>query len=1036
MNTPFQIFSASAGTGKTYRLTRNFIGLLLRSRDPLFFRHILAITFTNKAVEEMKERVLQKLHLFSGDEGGKDSMFRELLDSTGLSEEALRRRSHILLRSILHNYAYLDIVTIDRFNHRLIQTFAHDLRLPPNFEVELDYEELLEMAVLRVIERSSGESNLRNALMDYVNTLLQEEQKWSISANLKAFGKRVFSEGDLPYMKALGESVSLDLTALRQQLDKNRVRFRELRKERSEQALRLMEEAGYPDSDYSHHFLSFIRKVGGEELKPESFTVKRDEALPVGKGIFKKGKPGCDTELPLRIGSLYPEIRDAYFAEVFYQQAIRSLYPTLLLIELYREVSELYQERQLIHISEFNKRISEQVRNQPAPYIYERLGERYQYYFIDEFQDTSTLQWQNLIPLIDYSLSNPGENEEGSGLFLVGDVKQSIYRWRGGDVFQFMALMEEAEAKTPITFAYPPRLSELGTNYRSGKALVRFVNAFFTYALDSGASQRLKKLFAPGLDISAHREQQGYVRVDAIDPFEFTDDKPRFYAAKMAVTLAELRQRGYRFSDVGILVRSNRDIERLTLELKLLGIPVTSERGQKLGDYPAVRLFLYLLHYAINPDHKLAAGEALFILCSNQPDPHQALSSAVDDPIGFLKKEYAFDLLTSLDRGLSVFAQRIVPLIPEEIVEPEAIVALMNQLREYEKRPGHTPLGFIELWDRKKEEWYVQSSGALDAVRILTIHKSKGLQYPVVFLPFEESRNHGKPAAWLPTPGIEPVDALLFRLNKDHRRISASAANYLDSEDLAEQVDHFNLWYVGLTRAETELYIWLSGSGDKAPAAGKEGKLSLPGVLYGFIREQGMEIGSGHLAEWGEPCEGTTKGIPSGPTLSVKAKLDFVLPRPLDQADSDRGGGQDPEQGRLQREWGNLVHEYLSRIREPEDLIRLRQESRPGDGCSPELWESLDRVVHHPELSPFFAKGNTIRNEMEILMADGRVLRPDRVYLDGNRVGILDYKTGSPQAGHEEQLRAYGKALEELGLDVHRSVLVYMGTPVVLREIS
>ncbi len=1036
MNTPFEIFSASAGTGKTYRLTRNFIGLLLRSRDPLFFRHILAITFTNKAVEEMKERVIKKLHLFSREGGEKDSMFRELLESTGLSEQALKQRSHTLLRSILHNYAYLDIVTIDRFNHRLIQTFAHDLRLPPSFEVELDDAELLETAVLRVIDRSSSESDLRKALIDYVSTRLEEDRSWSISETLKAFGKRVFSEVDLPYMKRLGVLGKLDLPELKRQLGKNRQHFRKLREERVREVLRLIEQAGYPDSDYNQRFLSFIKKMGGDDLKPENFTTKRDETLPLGEEIFKKNKPACDTDLPLRIGSLYPEIRDAFFAEVFHQQAIRSLYPTLLLIELYREVSELYQERQLIHISEFNRRISEQVRNQPAPYIYERLGERYQFYFIDEFQDTSTLQWENLVPLIDYSLSNPGESEEGSGLFLVGDVKQSIYRWRGGDVFQFMGLMEQKEAETPNTFAYPPRVSELDTNFRSGKELVRFVNRFFNYALDSGAHPRLNKLFAPGLGIRAHREETGYVRVDAIDPCEFVEDKPRLYAAKMATTLAELRRRGYRFSDVGILVRSNRNIENLTLELKLLGIPVTSERGQKLQDYPAVRLFLHLLQYAVNPEHTLAAGEALLTICSEARDPHQALSSALEDPIGYLQQEHDFDLMASLDRGLTVFAQKVVRLIPANMAEPEAIVALMNQLREYEKKPGNTPLGFIELWNRKKEEWYVQSTGEEEAVRILTIHKSKGLQYPVVFLPFEESSNHGKPAAWLPTPGIEPVDALLFRLNKDHRRISASAAHYLDSEDLAEQVDHFNVWYVALTRAESEVYIWLSGSGDKAPSAGKEGTLSLPGILYGFARDEGMEIGSGRVAEWGQPGIATAGDQSAGRTLSVGTKLDYELPRPLDQASSDPDGETDKEQGRQQREWGNLVHELLARIRDPEDLRRLQNESRPGDGTPPELWESLNRVVHHPELSPFFAKENTIRCEMEILMADGGILRPDRVYLDGNRVSILDYKTGSPQAGHEEQIRAYRKALEELGLEVQRSLLVYMDEAVVLKEVS
>lgn len=1038
MNLPFQIYSASAGTGKTYRLTRAFIELLLKSEVPLFFRRILAITFTNKAAEEMKVRVLESLRDFASDRGSSNSMFTDIKARIGLRDEDLRYKSRRILRTVLHNYSYLDIVTIDKFNHRLIQAFSTDLNLPPLFEVELDPDNLLDAAIFNLIERSVRDEQLRSVLVDFVSTSVEEEKKWNITGVLRRFGNRIFRDWDRGEAEALRQAEGMELKALRVQLSRMRDRCKKERLNLVAECRALIDRAGYPETDYYRNYLSYLDQIGEKRPPKDPHTPTKDSEYPEGIKIFKKASPGNVSELPFRLGERYLPIRELYYRELFYQYAIRALYPTLLILSLYREVRLLYTQRQVIHISEFNKAISETVKHQPAPFIYERLGQRYQYYFVDEFQDTSELQWENLIPLIDHSLNEAGTTAEGAGLFLVGDVKQSIYRWRGGNVLQFVRLIAEQGGGEHRTFDYAPVVQELDTNYRSLPVLVSFVNEFFRYSIEESGQEFLAQLFHPGLNQTAHRSGEGYVQVNTIGPVESTGEKPALYALGMKEALEGLLNRHYRLGDVGILVRSNTEMEELSLELRKLGIPVRSVRGHRLDEYPISVFLIQMLRFALEPTDFLAAMESIFLLLQDREDPHSELLKARPNPRDYLYKHFNFDPDEAISGGLSPFFERILRLAPKHLADPPAVDAFMSRVRDYERRQDQAPRGFLDWWDRKKSDWFVVGSGSPEAVNILTVHKSKGLQFPVVFLPFQESKRNDAPTGWLQLPGGEPVDSLLFKVTQEMEKLSPEAMEFKQREKAARTIDHYNLWYVALTRAQDALYLWLPKDVLLQTEKKKGGGDQLQERLVGFLDSCGKEIGMGKTASWGSPTSHEGKQHEDVLELRIPQHRGFHWSEPLpdhvkDTAEMEVGeGSTDP------LKWGNRIHRYLSLMVTREEIQTLESHLNRDEIGGEEgriLLNTVKSVVLHPDLYPYFAGPGEVYNEVDILMPDGRQLRPDRLVIEGDKARLLDYKTGLPQDEHTAQMESYIRTVEDMGLSVDRALLVYIGKEIQTRRI-
>jgi len=431
-NPSFTIYNASAGSGKTFTLVKEYLKILFKSNNPEHFKRILAITFTNKAVAEMKDRIIETLKQFS-DKAILDkpnSMFSAICEELQIESFTLHTKSEKLLNTILHNYAAFDISTIDGFTHRLIRTFAYDLKLPLNFEVELDQEALLNEAVDSLISKAGTDEALTKILVDFAIEKADDDKRWDVSYDFNKIAKLLVNENDIPFIDTLRGKTLDNFKELKTQLKKDITLLEASIIENSKTVLTLIEEAGLQYTDFSGSYLPKhfdnlsntkfdINFEAGWQLDIENKTLYPKRVSNEIASVIEQIQP--------QIASAYNETKKAVFHYKFLKAFYKNVTPLSVLNVINNELKTLKEDQNKMLISEFNSIISNEIKNQPTPFIYERLGEKFKHYFIDEFQDTSVLQWENLIPLLDNSLAT----EMGSTMLVV-DAKLAIYRLRGG----------------------------------------------------------------------------------------------------------------------------------------------------------------------------------------------------------------------------------------------------------------------------------------------------------------------------------------------------------------------------------------------------------------------------------------------------------------------------------------------------------------------------------------------------------------------------------------------------------------------------
>ena len=447
-NGHFLVYKSSAGSGKTYTLVKEYLSIALGSSNPERYKNILAITFTNKAAAEMKDRVTLYLKSFCNANslsGGETLMFENLKESLGLNNEQLEGRAFKMLQSILHNYSDFNITTIDKFILRIIRSFSFDLQLPYNFEVELDSDALLNQAINNLLSEAGKDKKLTAFLVNYIKQLAQNDESWNIQSSLLNVAKVSMSEEALPHLNQIANLKLEDFARIKENLRKEIVQYESYIKEKLKAGKEKVTQTGIlPEQlkgkSSSNIWAYFNKKIGSKTLEdpaaPTYFKNIENEEWG-GKGF--EGVISGEPQIELR--NLFLEIEEYKSKNVgnyiLKLNVHKNLFQLGLINELEKQVNQIREEQNFIHISEFNKKVAEVVVEQPIPFIYERIGEKFNNYLIDEFQDTSILQWQNLLPLIENSLAYDNKN------LIVGDAKQAIYRWRGGDVDQF-ALLPEA----------------------------------------------------------------------------------------------------------------------------------------------------------------------------------------------------------------------------------------------------------------------------------------------------------------------------------------------------------------------------------------------------------------------------------------------------------------------------------------------------------------------------------------------------------------------------------------------------------------
>ncbi len=999
------------------------------------YKNILAITFTNKAVGEMKKRIIDSLAEFSkpGNDHEENALLNIISEETGLSPQELRTKSAEILKSIIHNYAAFEISTIDGFTHRVLRTFARDLGIPMNFEVELGADEVLLEAVESLINRAGSDKKLTKVLIDYTLSKTDDDKSWDISRDLFQISKLLINENHQKAIQTLKGKTLEDFEKFGRKLHSDIKTAEETLKLSSETFFDLIESSGIQESDFSGQYVpKHFRKLQSGDGSV-NFSAKWAENI--GDQPLYPKKASEDAKRALdgnqdKIVEIFNAGKRAYFQKEFLGEIKKNLVQLSLLNEINREVEAIKKDRNLVLISEFNPKISEQVKDQPVPFIYERLGERYEHYFIDEFQDTSIMQWENLIPLV----GNKLDSADAAGLTIVGDAKQSIYRWRGGRAEQ---LIDLSNLKT-LPFQTQQKVVNLPDNFRSGSEVVNFNNSFFRYAASMLNYPEYSELF----DNSAQNPKKGdygYVNVEFIQA-ENREEEFELYPQKILEIIKDLDLKGFNRKEVCILTRRRSEGIAVAEYLSENSVPVISSETLLLSQSPEVRFIVDLLFYSMNPDDdkaKLSIYDYLAEKLIPEEDIHKILiQNLPKNGASFFEWLKGYDLEFDLTQLKKLSLYESVEYIIRSfnlVKDSDAYIQFfLDFVFETAQKTSNGLGDFLEKWEQKKDKLSIVVPEADNAVQIMTIHKSKGLEFPVVIYPFansdlQDTRNDN---LWLDI-NDENIPIAYVSASQKMLNWNENASSKFQDLIYKNELDTLNVLYVACTRAAQQLYI-LSNHNEKPKKSP-----NVSDMLADFIRSAG-KWDDGHIYEFGNPEK--TIASKHSENSSIEASKYYSSPTQNQAVNIvTRSGSLWDSKQQEAIEKGEIAHEILARINKKEDLYAsvewavnngiITEESRD------EITRLINSIIKHPELQKFFSIEAKNLNEKELITTSGKRLRPDRLNFDGNKVSIIDYKTGGFVDTHTQQILEYANALRDMGYLIEKCLLIYTNNPIIIKNV-
>jgi ATP-dependent exoDNAse (exonuclease V) beta subunit len=1035
----FSIYDASAGSGKTYTLVKEYLKIILLSKKPDAYRNILAITFTNKAVHEMKSRVIDSLSEFAKEKPSDKAMILmlDIQKDTGLSLATITEKAKSIIKNLIHNYAAFDISTIDKFTHKVIRAFAHDLNLPITFEVSLDTENLLTEAIDAIIAQAGEDETLTNLLVDFTMEKTDDDKSWDVSRDIMETGKLILNENNREevahfHNKTIAEFIEIKtkLTELCQQLDSETTAS-------ATEALVLLENNSvdlnsFPYGTFPKH-LEFIktndaRAANHRFLNFEDIKIKKDAR---DSAVIESLIPS----LLAILDSIYKKLEQKNFYEAF----LKNITPLSLLNTVSNELAKIQKEQNVLSIAEFNKLINDQIQNQPAPFIYERLGEKYRHFFIDEFQDTSEMQWQNLIPLIDNALSSEDLNGEQGSLMIVGDPKQSIYRWRGGKAEQFIEL-----SKTKNPFVNPNKeLFSLGTNYRSYSEVIDFNNRFFGFLSDEFSNDNYKDLYQNHSHQQFNAKTGGYVNISFIPKIEKDNldeeeilVKNDLYLQATLHKILQVQQNGFRYKDIVILTRKKTHGTEVANYLTENGIPILSSESLLLGTSSEVQSIVNVLRYLKNNNDLQSKANFLYYLASQQNilAIHDFIAKGMEQNkendfqqwLATFNIDFSFQNIRkkSLYEATEIIIAKIIPMAKRNAYVQFFLDIVLE--RDIKNQAGISD--FLYYWDNNSEKLSIPSPEGNDAVRIMTIHKSKGLEFPIVIFPFADEDYSKGPREKMWLNADEEVVGLpkaLVDKNNKVEEYGEEASVVYQQKKQEELLDNINVLYVALTRAEEQLYI-ISGMN-----IGKSGNLpnNMASFFIRYLESKGdfsentFEYSFGNSEKLSETKErqDATKTIPQ--------LAETLNPKNIKIAQRESLMWNTKQQKAI--EYGNILHEILSFVKTKDDielaLIKAIENGLIIISQKEEVEKTIKEIVNHNDLQPFFSNQNTVLNEKTIIQKEGNLVKPDRMVVNNKEIYLLDYKTGAHQAKYTTQLENYQNAIEKMGFKVTKKALVYIG---------
>ncbi|SFI57413.1 UvrD-helicase domain-containing protein [Olleya namhaensis] len=1034
--TPFKVYDASAGSGKTFALVKEYLKLLFTATYNDGFKQILAITFTNKAVGEMKTRILDTLKQFSDPEISADTngMFKAITEELALQPKDVHQKAIVLLNTIMHNYAAFDISTIDGFNHKLIRTFAHDLKIPINFEVELDTPSLLSQAVDSLIAKAGTDKKLTKVLIDFALEKADDDKSWDVSRDFNTIAKLLINDNDLPHLESIKHKTLEDFSGLKSQLIKQIANQEVLIAELANNLLSVFEANGLDQKSFSrgtlfNHFVK-ISNLEFYKIYDNQLANNIAEGKLYTKTLDSAKAQAIDQLLP-QIETVYHKIKTTVLDVKFLRAVYKNVTPLSVLNAINKELTLIKEDENKLLISEFNTLISKEIKNQPTPFIYERLGEKFRHYFIDEFQDTSQMQWENLIPLIENTLTGQNLKGEQGTAMLVGDAKQAIYRWRGGKAEQFIGLTKEDNP-----FPVEKEVVRLEYNYRSYKNVIEFNNQFFDYlSQTSFSSPDYSDLYnkAKQKPVIKH---EGYVNLNFLD-IQSEDDINQLYPETVFETINKCLENNYNLKDICILVRKKKEGVAIAEYLSDKGVRITSSETMLINNSEDVRLVVNIFRLLVNPNNLEVKIKVLDYIASLNAieDKHQFFKTHLNLPLqAFFESFKLFDI----DCDPTQLVQLSLYDLAESIVRGFNLTKKSNAYIQYfldiilefsQKKISDIP-GFLDYYDTKKDSLNIVSPSNQNAIQIMTIHKSKGLEFPVVIFPYAqlEIYREMEPKEWFPLDQSQfnGFSKTLINFNKDFEDFGDIGESIYLKHRSEQELDNMNLLYVALTRPIEQLYI-ISKKENQTKTGVKFDSYS--GLLMNYLMQQGLWNDSQLEYSFGQQ---NREVVPEEKPETTQETEQFISVAKQDhdiKIITKSGYLWDTEQQNA-IEKGNLIHDIMAEINTEKEVPAVIKDYINSGIINKEqallLKDTINTIINHPELKDYYSTEYTIYNERDIISKSGTIIRPDRLAIKDNTATIIDYKTGLPDPKYQQQLETYSDILKEMNFTVDKKILIYV----------
>ena len=1043
------VYKASAGSGKTFTLSVEYIKHLIA--DPKAYRNILAVTFTNKATTEMKERILNQLYGIWIKDRGSDAYLKKIAADLQMEEDAVRTAAGKALHTIIHDYSRFRVETIDSFFQSVMRNLARELELGANMDIELSVGDVLNDAVDAMIEKLDRHSLVLYWLLEYIDERIANDKRWDVSKEIKRFGRNIFDE---EYV-AKGEKLRAKLkdkqavTAYSKELKAIRDEALEQMKGFAEQFEGVLEVNGLAPTDLirgANGISSYFRKLAGGKTGDDLRNKTVEDCLESPEKWTSKSSPNRDVICALAASELMPLLQTSEEFRPKNNRIINSCELILnhinnlrLLTNIDEEVRIQNQEHNRFLLSDTNALLHSLIREGDPSFVFEKIGSSIRTVMIDEFQDTSRMQWENFRLLLLEGLS------QGADSLIVGDVKQSIYRWRSGDWQILNGLKGRIEA-------FPVNIQSLSTNYRSESNVIAFNNTFFTTACkvlsdwhveETGVPcQELEDAYRDVCQESAKKTEKGFVQVNFVKEEAeetYTEATIRLLAGKVDELIAS----GVRMNDIAILVRKNKNIPPIADYFdKHTPYTIVSDEAFQLSASLAVSVMIDGLRYLANPDDRIAQARLAVNfqqeVMQRPVDINTVLLNNMDDylPASFLLQQEALRMMP-----LYELLEKLFGIFELHRLEKQDayLCAFFDAVTEYMQKHASELTSFLTYWDEKLALKTIPS-GEIEGIRILSIHKSKGLEYHTVLLPFCDwtlETERGIPHLVWCSPEEEPFNELNILPVSYSKAMQASVfQKEFREEQLQLWVDNLNLLYVAFTRACKNLIIWSTPQASRTVA---ELLLKSLGCISGLSEEELTET----PYECGELCLSEEKtaqaqgnrlnAAPQPITLHMESlEPDIEFRQSNRSADFIQDDEEDKSAEYIRQ--GELLHRLFSSIRIASDLPGAIEELMwEGILESEEKAEQIGKLaewaLRNPQVKGWYEEGWELYNECSILYHENGVMqtrRPDRVMIKDGKVVVVDFKFGKKKDVYRKQVEEYMQLLGAMGYTDIKGYLWYV----------